>query len=139
MKDNKKQSVSTDQAIEHMQKLCKSLGIPFSRAGKKSGTASIRFINKPKQDYIIDLPLAQTKMKKTNREYISEKFEKNETVYLLNDFEDIAMKLIPGKKTYRIIARFKGGGEYSLEKTTNLALETRIGGMIITKDEYNKW
>ena len=38
------------QAIKSMKDLCESLGIPSSRMGKTSGTASIHFTKKPKKD-----------------------------------------------------------------------------------------
>ncbi|MCL7763177.1 hypothetical protein MPF19_07075 [Polaribacter sp. Z014] len=77
----------------------------------------------------------------SNLKYISEKLKKNEIVYLLNEFEEIVIKLVPIKNSYKCIAKTKiiKSNEYEIDKTTNLALETEIGGKIITKKEYDEY
>jgi hypothetical protein len=75
-------------------------------------------------------------------EYISSKLFKNETVYLLNDYEDIVIKFVPNKRSVECFAKFKGkrkADEYKLERTTNLVLETELGGKIITEKEYDEY
>lgn len=78
----------------------------------------------------------------SNTKYIDEKLQKNETVYLLNDFEEIVIKISLSKGQYKVIAKFKGkskADEYEIDSSTNLAMDTRLGGDIITKEEYNNY
>lgn len=78
----------------------------------------------------------------SNLEYIIKKFKKNETVYLINDLEDIAIKLVPGKDGYKTFAKWQGKSvkdEYEVANETNLSLNARIGGPIITKKEYEEY
>ena len=44
-----KKQRTADEAIQEIKKLCKSLGIPSTTNQKPEGTASIHFINKPKE------------------------------------------------------------------------------------------
>ena len=81
-------------------------------------------------------------MEMSNLEYTEKKFKKNETVYLLNEYEEIAIKLVPTTHSYNCFAKIKGkgkGSEYRIDKTTNLALETELGGEIITKKYYDEY
>ena len=74
-----------------------------------------------------------------NLKYIHDKLMANENVYLRHDFEKFVMKLVPGKISYKSFAKAKGKKEYEIENATNLALETRISGKIITKEDYDGW
>ena len=49
MKNKNKQPLSAEEAMNRMEELCKSLGIPSTRNQQPNGTASIHFINKPKK------------------------------------------------------------------------------------------
>jgi hypothetical protein len=74
-----------------------------------------------------------------NSDHIIEKFSKKESAYLLNDYEDIAIEFRPLGNTYKCFAKIKGRYPYELEGTTNLVMETELGGKIITKAQYEKY
>jgi hypothetical protein len=44
-----KKQITADEAIAQMKALCERLGIPCSQNQKSRGTASIRFLSKPKK------------------------------------------------------------------------------------------
>lgn len=46
----KKTPTSPSHKENTLEELCKASGIPFSRNQRQSGTASIRFMNKPKRE-----------------------------------------------------------------------------------------
>jgi hypothetical protein len=78
----------------------------------------------------------------SNLEYIVKKFKNNETAYLLNDYEDIVIKLVPNKSSYKCFAKFKGKSMkdvYEINRTTNLVVETELGGKVITEKAYDRY
>lgn len=71
-----------------------------------------------------------------NTNYVIENFAKNEPVYLYDDYQNVAIKMIPkGKKTI-CFAKLSNGIEYQVGERTNLVMNAYIGGEIITETEY---
>jgi len=58
-------------------------------------------------------------------------------IYLLNTFQDIAVKIVPGESFWYV--KPKGGKEFRVHYTTDLASETLITGIEITEKEYNEF
>ncbi len=46
----KKKTPTPPPKRDAVERLCKELGIPYSRNQRQAGTASIRFMEKPKKD-----------------------------------------------------------------------------------------
>ncbi len=59
-----------------------------------------------------------------------------EPVYLLNTFEDIALRTEPPNKYF---AKPKGLYEYPIAYNTDLVVETLLEANEITKEEYDKY
>ena len=61
-----------------------------------------------------------------------------ETVYLVNDFYQTAIKFFPGTTSYR--AKHKGDTEYGIDSGTDLVYETLTSeGREITEHEYEQY
>jgi len=71
--------------------------------------------------------------------YINEKFNKNETVYFLEEYEEIVVRFVPLKNTYQCFAKMKGKGEYVINRSGSLAMNIEASGKIITKTQYDKY
>jgi len=59
-----------------------------------------------------------------------------EPVYLLNTFENIAMRTEPGNKYF---AKPKGLDEYEVKSSTDIVMETMFEANEITKAQYDKY
>lgn len=62
--------------------------------------------------------------------------EKNNVVYLYDEYEDAVFKFTGTGKGNYCTVKFRGKAPYQIECTTNLACEAFLGGDIITKEEY---
>ena len=65
-----------------------------------------------------------------------------EPVYLLNTFEDIAIRTEPVTKTepeIKYFAKPKGLDEYQLKYNSGLLAETLLGACEITKEQYDNY
>ena len=71
--------------------------------------------------------------------YINGKFDKNETVYFLEEYEEIVVRFVPLKNTYKCFAKMKGKGEYEINRSGSLAMSIEASGIIITKAEYDNY
>lgn len=72
----------------------------------------------------------------SNAKYVIETFAKNENVYLYDDYQNVAIKMVPkGKKTI-CYAKLSNGIEYEVDERTNIVMDAYIGGKIITEKEY---
>jgi len=60
-----------------------------------------------------------------------------QTVYLLNDFRDVVIKIVPSENYW--YAKPKSGNEYRLHHSTDLARETPLEANEITEKEYNRY
>ena len=61
-----------------------------------------------------------------------------ETVYLLNSFEGVVMKLLPGENA-PIFAKFPGRQEYRISHNANLFADTLREANEITQEQYEKY
>lgn len=69
-----------------------------------------------------------------------DKFKKNETVFVYDDFEDIVLRFIPNDgKGMICYAKRKGKEEYEIDWTTNLVMNARLGGEIVDGKFYNSF
>lgn len=59
----------------------------------------------------------------------------HEEIYLLNEFEDIAVKSFPGKRA-RFVAKPKGGNEYEIGYDTTVISDALLEYKEITKEQY---
>lgn len=73
----------------------------------------------------------------SNREKISEMLGKKEIVYLIDDFEEVAVRLVQGNKITLAFAKRPGKKEYSLSGTTDLVNQAEMGGEIVAKKDYD--
>lgn len=70
----------------------------------------------------------------------SDKFKRNETVYVYDDFEGIVFRFVPNDEKETIcFAKRSGKNEYKIDWTTNLVMNARMGGEFITEKEYNEF
>jgi hypothetical protein len=76
--------------------------------------------------------LYQTLVKSMNKN--REKLADGIDVYLINDLEDIAIRISP--KQDRYFAKQKGGREYVVEGTTDLVTTAFISWIELTEKEY---
>lgn len=60
----------------------------------------------------------------------------HETIYLLNAFDDIAVKSVPGK-TNTYFAKERGGTEYEISNMSYIVWDTISEANEITHQEYN--
>jgi len=60
----------------------------------------------------------------------------HETIYLLNAFDDIAVKSVPGK-TNTYFAKERGGTEYEINNMSYIVWDTISEANEITHQEYN--
>lgn len=76
-------------------------------------------------------------MKQSTFDEIIEKLKAGQTVYLINEFYNRAIKIPPEGLTYT--AKKKDGNEYPIEHSTDLVLETMEEAVEITEQEYLKY
>jgi hypothetical protein len=69
----------------------------------------------------------------------ADKFRNNEMVYVLDDFEDIAFRFVPGTKATTCFAKRPKEKEYAIGWETDLVMNARIGGQFITKELYDNY
>ena len=67
----------------------------------------------------------------------TERLGKGETICLLNEFYEIAIKCLPG--TTRYIAKSKGGREYGIESSTDLVQDTFDALTEITQEQFDDY
>jgi len=72
----------------------------------------------------------------SNLNYIIEKFAKNENVYLYDDYQNVAIKMIPNGEKTICFAKLSDGVEYEVDERTDIVMGAEIGGEIITETEY---
>jgi hypothetical protein len=77
-------------------------------------------------------------MKQSTYNEVIEKLRNGETVYLLNDFYNRAIKIPPDWPTY-YTAKKKDGEEYPIKHSTDLVLETMQEAVEITEQEYLRY
>ncbi len=68
---------------------------------------------------------------------VLDKLKKGQTVYVLNDFRDIVVKIVPPGDKTRFFAKTKGGKPYSIEPSGDLACESLLDAVEITEQEFN--
>ncbi len=74
-----------------------------------------------------------------NSKYIKKKFDKDESVYLLNEYEDIVIEFRPLVNTHKCYAKIRGRQPYLLDYSTDLAVDTQLSEKVITKEDYDRW
>jgi len=62
----------------------------------------------------------------------------HETIFLLNSYEDIAIKSIPGKIS-TFFAKERGGKEYQISNMSYLIWDTVSEAKEMTQQEYNNF
>lgn len=68
---------------------------------------------------------------------VLDRLRTGQTAYVLNDFRDIVVKIIPpGDKTL-FFAKTKGGKTYSIDPTGDLACESLLDAIEITEQQFN--
>lgn len=70
-----------------------------------------------------------------NIEYL----QKNNIVYLFDDYENAVFKFTKTGKGNACEVKFKNKKPYTLDCTTNLAMQALLGGEIITKEAYENF
>lgn len=60
-------------------------------------------------------------------------YEKKQTVYIYEDFNDVAMKISPNED---FVVRFRDGRSYVSKEKNNLMMSTLQGGRFITEQEF---
>lgn len=68
---------------------------------------------------------------------MKELWKKLEKEMVFLKFDDVVFKLIPDSEF--TIVKYKGGTEYSVKSTTDLALTASIEGEEITEEEFNNY
>ena len=76
-------------------------------------------------------------MRKSTYKEVYHLLDKGETVYLLNELYERAIKFIPGTANY--IAKIKGGEEYPINSGAEIVYEALIDAVIMTKEEYENY
>lgn len=77
-------------------------------------------------------------MKQSTHNKVIKRLGEGNTVYLLNEFYNRAIKIPPDWPTY-YTARKKGGEEYQIKYDTDLVMETMEEAVEITEKEYLKY
>lgn len=77
-------------------------------------------------------------MQQSTFDEIIEKIKAGQTVYLLNEFYNRAIK-IPPDWPANYTAKKKDGGEYPIKHSTDLVLETMQEAVEITEQEYLRY
>lgn len=67
------------------------------------------------------------------------KLQNKESVYIKDDFEQMAIRIIPTQSSEIVFAKFKGKAEYSIAHTSKLVFDIQMGGEEITKEEYENY
>ncbi|MBN2611392.1 MAG: hypothetical protein JXB00_07545 [Bacteroidales bacterium] len=65
------------------------------------------------------------------------KLKKGQTTYVLNDFRDIVVKIVPPGDKTQFFAKAKGGKPYPIESSGDLASETLLDAIEITEQQFN--
>lgn len=68
---------------------------------------------------------------------VLDKLKKGQTAYILNDFRDIVVKILPPGDKTRFFAKFKEGKPYSIDPTGDLACESLLDAIEITEQQFN--
>ena len=72
----------------------------------------------------------------SNLKYIIEKFAKNDNVYLYDDYQKVAIKMVPKGEETKCFAKLSDGVEYEVDERADIVMNAEIGGEIITENEY---
>ena len=59
-------------------------------------------------------------------------------IFLLNEFEGIAIKLLPGENA-GTFAKFKNGSEYQIDNDSTTVNDAMLEGNEMTEEEYEKY
>ena len=73
---------------------------------------------------------------KSNNEIIVERLQKGETVYMKDDFYDVAIRLVGSWDNY---LKHKGRFEVQVPHGYDLVSQIELGGEFITKEEYENY
>lgn len=72
-------------------------------------------------------------------EIIADKLNKNQIVYIRDDYEEMVIKIIPNERDYSVFAKFKNQTEYGIDRTSKLVFEIEQNGNEISKEEYENY
>lgn len=68
------------------------------------------------------------------------KLQAGQKVYIKDDYEDIAIKIVPGINHENVFIRRKGRmQEREIDRTSKLVFDTELSGEEISKDEYTHY
>lgn len=67
------------------------------------------------------------------------KLQNKEAVYIKDDYQEMAIRIIPTSSGDIVFAKFKGKTEYSIDHTAKLVFDIQMGGDEITKEEYENY
>lgn len=69
---------------------------------------------------------------------LSKKLQEGKIVYIKDDFEDVAIRVVPGTDNIeRVFIKRGGRVEKDIDRTNSLVFDVEIGGEEITKEEYS--
>lgn len=68
---------------------------------------------------------------------VLDKLKKGQTAYILNDFRDIVVKIVPPGDKTQFFAKTKGGKPYFIESSGDLACESLLDAIEITEQQFN--
>lgn len=71
-------------------------------------------------------------------ELISEKLQQNKSVYIKDDFEQMAIRIVPEAETL-VFAKFKGKKEYPINQAVKIVFDIQMNGEEISKSEYENY
>lgn len=72
-------------------------------------------------------------------ELIGKRLQNNEIVYIKDDFEEIAIRFMPNEDGTVAYAKFKGKTEYIIDRASKLVYNVEMGGVEISKQEYEDY
>lgn len=74
-----------------------------------------------------------------NIELLRQKLNKNKIVYIKDDYEEMAIRIVSDKGNIYVFAKFKGKAEYSIDQSAKLVFEIEQNGDEISKNEYENY
>ena len=72
-------------------------------------------------------------------EEIGLKLQNNESVYIKDDFEQMAIRIMPDDGETKVYAKFKGKKEYAIDRKIKLVYDIEVNGEEITEADYKNY
>jgi SpoU rRNA methylase family enzyme len=72
-------------------------------------------------------------------EVMQKKLSAGKTVYILEDFYDAVIRLVPTDSNTISYIKHKGRREIEIDHTEDVVMQIKLGGTEITKEEYDRY